>query len=96
MRPVTNQIPFAERLTCTVPEACQVSGLGRTKLYELIGNGRLETRTIGRRRLILVRSLTGLFGDIRNGDDRSPATMRVEDGTFKARGHDPAIWQKNA
>lgn len=57
----TERIPFLQRLTCTIPEACEVSGLGRTKLYELIGNGRLDTRTIGRRRLVVVRSLTGLL-----------------------------------
>ncbi len=57
----TGNIPFSQRLTCTVPEACEVSGLGRTKLYELIGKGRLDTRTIGRRRLVVVSSLTGLL-----------------------------------
>jgi len=54
-------IPFAQRLTCTVAEACAATGLGRTKLYELIGEGCLDTTTIGRRRLILVRSLRTLF-----------------------------------
>jgi excisionase family DNA binding protein len=56
-------IPFAQRLTCTVAEACAATGLGRTKLYELIGEGCLDTTTIGRRRLILVRSLRTLFDE---------------------------------
>lgn len=55
-------IPFAERITCTIPEACEVTSLGRTKLYELIGKGQLDTITIGRRRLVVVRSLLKLFG----------------------------------
>ncbi len=46
-------IPFAQRLSCTIAEACQVTGLGRTKLYELIAEGHLATTTIGRRRLVL-------------------------------------------
>jgi hypothetical protein len=50
-------IPFAERVTCTVLEACAATGLGRTKLYELIGGGHLDTITIGRWRLVLGRSL---------------------------------------
>ena len=54
-------IPFAERLTCTIAEACRATGLGRTKLYELIGEGHLDTTTIGRRRLVLVRSLRTLL-----------------------------------
>jgi len=37
-----------------------VTGLGRTKLYELIGAERIAT-TIGRRRLIVVRSLLALL-----------------------------------
>jgi len=53
----TTTMPFAQRLTCTIAEACQATGLGRTKLYELIGDGCLVTTTIGRRRLVLVRSL---------------------------------------
>ncbi len=58
----TGAIPFAQRLTCTINEACQATGLGRTKLYELIGAGYLDTTTIGRRRLVLVRSLQSLIG----------------------------------
>ncbi len=55
-------IPFAHRLTCTVAEACQATGLGRTKIYELIGNGRVTTTTVGRRRLVVVQSLLSLLG----------------------------------
>lgn len=54
-------IPFTQRLTCTISEACEVTGLGRTKLYELIGDGRLATTTVGRRRLVVVRSLLSLL-----------------------------------
>jgi len=54
-------IPFQERVTCTVPEALRVTGLGRTKLYELIGQGSLTTLKIGRRRLIVVESLLALI-----------------------------------
>jgi excisionase family DNA binding protein len=56
------RLPFAQRLTCTVAEACEVTGLGRTRLYELIGNGRVTTTTVGRRRLIIVQSLLALVG----------------------------------
>ena len=54
-------MPFAQRLTCTIEDACEVTGLGRTKLYELIGDGRVLTTTIGRRRLVVVRSLLALL-----------------------------------
>lgn len=54
-------VPFVQKLTCTINEACEMTGLGRTKLYELIGNGRLATATVGRRRLVVVRSLLSLL-----------------------------------
>ena len=56
-------IPFSERVTCTVPEACQAIGRGRTKLYELIADGGLRTMTIGRRRLVVVSSLLNLIAE---------------------------------
>jgi hypothetical protein len=59
-RSTTDTIPFAQRLTCTIPEACRATGLGRTKLYELIGGGYLDTITIGRRRLVRVSSLLSI------------------------------------
>jgi excisionase family DNA binding protein len=54
-------VPFVQKLTCTINEACEMTGLGRTKLYELIGDGRLATTTVGRRRLVVVRSLLSLL-----------------------------------
>jgi excisionase family DNA binding protein len=54
-------MPFAQRFTCTIDDACEVTGLGRTKLHELIGAGRIVTTTIGRRRLVVVRSLLALL-----------------------------------
>jgi hypothetical protein len=58
-------IPFAERVACTIPDACAATGLGRTKLYQLIGEGSICTTTIGRRRLVLVSSLLRLFEEAR-------------------------------
>ncbi len=58
----TKTLPFAERLSCTIDEACEATGLGRTKLYELIGAGQIITTTVGRRRLVMVRSLIALLG----------------------------------
>lgn len=46
-----------DRLLCSIPEAGQALGLGRSKIYDLIGAGVLETVTIGRRRLIRVESI---------------------------------------
>lgn len=61
-RPVVlpHTIPFGERPTCTIAEACAATGLGRSKLYELIGEGQIDTTTVGRRRLVRVPSLLRL------------------------------------
>ncbi len=54
-------VPFAQRLSCTIAEACEATGLGRTKLYEEMSAGRVQTTTIGKRRLVLVPSLLRLL-----------------------------------
>jgi excisionase family DNA binding protein len=56
-----SSIPLAHRVTCTVAEACDGTGIGRTKLYELMAEGRLDSTMIGRRRLILMGSLLKLL-----------------------------------
>lgn len=50
-------IPFRERISCTVAEACGATGLGRTKLYELIKLKKVATTKVGARTLINVGSL---------------------------------------
>jgi excisionase family DNA binding protein len=67
---VPRGIPFSQRLTCTIAEACEVTGLGRTKLYELIGDGQIRTTAIGRRRLVLVQSLLSLIEGDRSHANR--------------------------
>lgn len=49
-----------DRLLCSIPDAAKALGVGRSKLYELIGEGRLETVTIGRRRLVRTDSIRAL------------------------------------
>jgi len=49
-------------ITITIKETRQVSGLGNTKIWELIGTGELETVRVGRRRLVIYSSLLKLLG----------------------------------
>ena len=51
-----SQIPDAA-ITATINGACELSGLGRSTIYELVKSGRLKSSTIGKRRLILLDSL---------------------------------------
>jgi excisionase family DNA binding protein len=41
----------------SIAQACAVTGLGKTKLYELIASRTLKARRLGRRRLVLRRDL---------------------------------------
>lgn len=54
----TNQTP---KLAFTIAEACHAVGIGRSKLYELIADGRLEIRKIGSRTIIPAESLNALI-----------------------------------
>lgn len=49
-----------DALLCSIPDAAKALNLGRSKVYELISAGRLETITIGRRRLVRVNSVRTL------------------------------------
>lgn len=48
-------------VSVTVNDACRITGLGRTKVYELIADGPLKSVAIGRRRLVLYASIEALL-----------------------------------
>lgn len=50
-----------EPLAYSVEDACRVTSFGRTRLYQLIREGRIEARKIGGRTLIPAASLRALI-----------------------------------
>lgn len=50
-----------EPVTISITGAAKALGLGRTTIYSLIAEGRLETVTLGRRRLIKTASIRQLI-----------------------------------
>lgn len=52
-----NGMEHSTQITCTVRQACAMTGLGRTTLFAKLADGSLESTTVGRRRLIKVASL---------------------------------------
>ncbi|MCA1197865.1 helix-turn-helix domain-containing protein [Sphingomonas sp. R647] len=46
-----------ERISVRIPEACRMIGISRSKLYELIEAGDIQTAKVGASRLVLVSSL---------------------------------------
>lgn len=49
-----------KKISVTVPEAIALTGIGRTTLYRLIAEGKLSTRKLGTRTLILLIELEQL------------------------------------
>jgi len=54
------RISFWDRTTCTIPEATDATGISRSKIFELIADGRLQSLKIDKRRLVYVPSLRRL------------------------------------
>lgn len=54
----TNETP---KLAYTIAETCHASSLSRSKIYELISEGRLAARKIGSRTIIPADSLQKLI-----------------------------------
>lgn len=46
-----------QKAAFTVPEACAFLGIGRTNLYKIAGEGKLDLRKVGGRTLITAESL---------------------------------------
>jgi len=52
-----------DAITTTIDGTRKATGLGTTKIYELIGEGKLETVKVGRRTLVKTRSIRELLGE---------------------------------
>ena len=48
-------------LALPIEDACAVTGLGKTKIYELIAEGKLKAVSVGRRRLVHFSSIEALL-----------------------------------
>ncbi|HEX7823023.1 MAG TPA: hypothetical protein VF463_20680 [Sphingobium sp.] len=56
--------PPAEPICVSVKVACDMVGIGMTRMYELIGSGEVSTIKIGRRRLVHIQSLRDLVAGV--------------------------------
>jgi hypothetical protein len=45
-----------DRITAPIGEFCKLAGVGRSLVYEMIGDGRLDSILIGKRRLVVIES----------------------------------------
>lgn len=61
------------KLAVTIAEATNVSGVGKTKLYQEIRAGKIRTRKAGRLTLILIEDLEAYLRDLPFGQMREAA-----------------------
>jgi excisionase family DNA binding protein len=64
MAPIDSKADTADELkplAVTVRRACDLTGLGETKIYELLATGRLERLKVGARTLVRDTSLEALL-----------------------------------
>jgi hypothetical protein len=54
-----SNIPFKDRQTCSVREACAAVPCGRTHLWKMIRAGLVQSEKFGGRTLIVIASLPG-------------------------------------
>ncbi len=54
------------QLSLSVEEACAATGLGRTKLYQLINSGELKAHKIGKRTIILKDDLDTFLSNLQS------------------------------
>ncbi|HLZ79041.1 MAG TPA: excisionase family DNA-binding protein [Sphingomonas sp.] len=51
----------SQPLTVRIKEACRITGIGRSKLYELIADGEIEIVKVGAITLVPIAALQGLL-----------------------------------
>ena len=68
------------KLMYRVPEAVEASGLSRTRLYELISSGEIQSVKVGRARLIPLRSLEQYVDRLCRGQGACADESECKDG----------------
>lgn len=77
-----------EQISTPIADFCRLSGLGRTKVYELIDSGQLQTVLFGRRRLVLLDSYRRLIATRLATQQPAPAAGRPPK---RGRGRPPKL-----
>jgi hypothetical protein len=75
----SNSLPAGLKpLAVTIQTAQNLIGIKNTKLWQLIGNGSLQTLSVGKRRLVLYASLERLIEMLRDQEADRPRSDRAD------------------
>jgi excisionase family DNA binding protein len=72
---VVNDACLLRPIAVRVREACRLTGIGRSKLYELIAAGEIEIVKVGTITLIPIASLTDFLNRRVHPDERRPSHL---------------------
>jgi excisionase family DNA binding protein len=78
-----------DKVLLTVDEAAERLSIGRTKAYELMATGALESVTIGRCRRIPVEALDPFVAKLRRVGEGGPPSDTMEGGWSRTTPADP-------
>jgi hypothetical protein len=83
-----HHIDPSDRITATIPEFRRLSGIGRSRIYELLDAGELESIHLGARRLIVIDSYRRLLARLQAAPKGggAPRRPRPADATRAAAG----------
>jgi hypothetical protein len=65
--------PDIDIITATIPRFREISGISRSRIYELLDAGELESVHVGARRLILIDSYRRMLARLRAAQEPSAA-----------------------
>ena len=88
------QLDISNHITMPVPAFMAAAGIGRSKVYELIGAGEIQSVLVGRRRLVIVQS----YGDYleRQSKAQSAGVGRIASPNPRARPPAPPAARREA
>lgn len=69
MSAVRAEVPVAEPISVKIPEAVRLTGLSRSRIYELMRSGDIEFAKVGSSTLILLESLRAFIRSSRVPND---------------------------
>lgn len=56
--------PMTDKISVTIPQACELTGLGRSTIYRLFDESKLSRVKVGSRTLIMVSDLRALMDSL--------------------------------
>jgi len=62
---------MTDKITVTIPQACEMTGLGRSTLYRLFDEGKLSRVKVGSRTLIMVSDLRAFIASLSDTDSEA-------------------------